>query len=1140
MYACKEMPASGEGPRRTTSLKEVVISTSPTGDGVASPNTRREAQHSTEPLLTGSSPQQHGHWFRHKGRASHTGSEYDPDEQAAPETVQEAQESPEEEGLSASAIEKLSKLKVFQHLRERHRSPQHKEDVGQGPGVSNQHALPARRSSQVHGGANTMAGDLHTSEPTKKEAREHHILKSFRRRLKRSSHGSKSQGSQEGMTDIVQMDELEEAERQAAKPAWKTKQFWHTAIPVFVSLVLLVVGTVLAAKHYQTQNFHGNFEAWRWLLMIGVLVPINHVGNLLVKMLVWLVEYVFWFQKKALYYLVGTKKYLSRLFKGALVTGLFAAIFKGQSNNNPTLHKIYINIIKVLVCIFLWLVVDVLKTMSAKLMAGHFHQETYFQRMQEALRKEYFLMALSQPRSDNRASKHMRVASVAGTVTGHRAASVTAGMQPRNVETLRKLNEREQADKTDRVDDAPRPKGVLRGTIKPLASSVASVAPRMVKFKSNIQYLGEKVAQVTPAPLKRMLSSRPPSRKNTTDDENQLHRRNALSSTSAEGTHTPPNQLPEHAEVMRRAQTAPFPLSDLQDDVEKQQNVKGELTVSVPPPSLGAHSSAEATGEDKHSPIGRSVEVNASDETVHHRRPGDSDRNTTDQGPASRRTTTSAHDGVRTPESGVSRQSSSRGTHSRRSLRRNDSRRDQPSGYAEAKGKDEEEQPKRLSGWAKLRMARRMQGNVKAIQIEKQEKREEEIHLAELTATAKNDEEVIAKLHKVEKHIRKNNLTVTFTDQLGQAKHSEHVTGEKEARKLAFYLFWNIKPYFTRNHIIMEDLEAFLSPDQAQEAFSMLDNNGDGKLVLADIRDAVIKIYKERRNLALSLKDAKTVVGKLELVIGVVLHIIFIFFYLMVFNVDLTKVWLTMSSIIVALSFSFSNSIMNLFNSVIMLFVVHPFDVGDALLIGTNTTGTGPADYCVVEELSLVSTVMRRWDGTRIWYPNSKLGAMPLLNMSRSDAKVELFKVQVDLATPSSVTAMLRRKLMEFFDENHKEFVPGGGTVIYLDSQDPLKMTLGIVYTFSHNGVNLGRTGDARHKIFCFISTQLSQMSIHYSLPSFQSSSAGNLPEGIAYARPNAVGPGATRTSFMRSTGFDTEAGGGGDGSHGNTGGADF
>lgn len=90
-----------------------------------------------------------------------------------------------------------------------------------------------------------------------------------------------------------------------------------------------------------------------------------------------------------------------------------------------------------------------------------------------------------------------------------------------------------------------------------------------------------------------------------------------------------------------------------------------------------------------------------------------------------------------------------------------------------------------------------------------------------------------------------------------------------------------------------------------------------------------------------------------------------------------------------------------------------------------------------------------------------------------------------------------------------------------------------------HTGVNLGRTGDARHKIFCFISTQLSQMNINYTLPAFQSSSS-NLPEGLAFARPNAIGPGATRTGFRRSTGFDADAGGGGDGSHGNTGGYDM
>ena len=105
--------------------------------------------------------------------------------------------------------------------------------------------------------------------------------------------------------------------------------------------------------------------------------------------------------------------------------------------------------------------------------------------------QEYFLMALSQPRSQaHRASKHMRVASV---TPANRAASVTAGMQPRNLQLLHEAHAKEQAERGEKLQKAPAPKGVLR-TIKPIASSVASVGPRMVKFRSNIQYLGEKVS----------------------------------------------------------------------------------------------------------------------------------------------------------------------------------------------------------------------------------------------------------------------------------------------------------------------------------------------------------------------------------------------------------------------------------------------------------------------------------------------------------------------------------------------------------------------------------------------------------------------------------------------------------------------
>ena len=48
-----------------------------------------------------------------------------------------------------------------------------------------------------------------------------------------------------------------------------------------------------------------------------------------------------------------------------------------------------------------------------------------------------------------------------------------------------------------------------------------------------------------------------------------------------------------------------------------------------------------------------------------------------------------------------------------------------------------------------------------------------------------------------------------------------------------------------------------------------------------------------------------------------------------------------------------------------------------------------------MEEIALVNTVVKRWDGVRIWYPNSLLLVQPVINMSRSDFKWEFFKVSV-------------------------------------------------------------------------------------------------------------------------------------------------
>ena len=59
-------------------------------------------------------------------------------------------------------------------------------------------------------------------------------------------------------------------------------------------------------------------------------------------------------------------------------------------------------------------------------------------------------------------------------------------------------------------------------------------------------------------------------------------------------------------------------------------------------------------------------------------------------------------------------------------------------------------------------------------------------------------------------------------------------------------------------------------------------------------------------------------------------------------QVDLHNAWLQISSCLLASAFVFGNSIKTVYESVIFLFDVHPFDVGDGIQIGTAT------DYYVV------------------------------------------------------------------------------------------------------------------------------------------------------------------------------------------------
>jgi hypothetical protein len=189
---------------------------------------------------------------------------------------------------------------------------------------------------------------------------------------------------------------------------------------------------------------------------------------------------------------------------------------------------------------------------------------------------------------------------------------------------------------------------------------------------------------------------------------------------------------------------------------------------------------------------------------------------------------------------------------------------------------------------------------------------------------------------RMERYVRRCALAVTLRDALDDGARREAVTSPAEARRLGLCLFWAVKPAAAteRAHIFPADVAALLpDPAEAGAAFAMLDRDGSGAVTLPECVAAAERLFDERCDLALSLRDARSVVRRLESVLAVCLHTLAFFVYLAICDVDVVKTYLALSSLVLAFSFVFQNSIRTMYENVVFLFVVHPYDVGDVLTI---------------------------------------------------------------------------------------------------------------------------------------------------------------------------------------------------------------
>mmetsp|Transcript_24642 Transcript_24642/g.68574 ORF Transcript_24642/g.68574 Transcript_24642/m.68574 type:complete len:1128 (+) Transcript_24642:278-3661(+) len=339
-------------------------------------------------------------------------------------------------------------------------------------------------------------------------------------------------------------------------------------------------------------------------------------------------------------------------------------------------------------------------------------------------------------------------------------------------------------------------------------------------------------------------------------------------------------------------------------------------------------------------------------------------------------------------------------------------------------------------------------------------------------------------LQEVEDSVVKKSVNMAISDKVysaftaGADKQSEAAT-DMEARQLALYIFWNVKPVFDATFITQADVErVLLSPRRAQRCMAFLDIDQDGRVTLQEMCAAVLKVFKDRRSLAKRLKDQDSIAGQLEAFLSVLLHSVSVLLYLHIFNVDISSMWFTFSSVLLAASFIFGNSVKTVYEAAIFLFVVHPFDVGDCIELA------GEQQYTVVAINLMVVTLLHS-NGSRVYHPINQLAAQPLTNVSRSANKTENLRMTVDTRGDKGaavVVECISACMAEHIAANPGDLTPTF-QVTAEPTSDPMKFNLVLRYTFNGKGENTPWLERVRSGIVSAIGPRLRQIGARYSLP---------------------------------------------------------
>jgi small-conductance mechanosensitive channel len=270
---------------------------------------------------------------------------------------------------------------------------------------------------------------------------------------------------------------------------------------------------------------------------------------------------------------------------------------------------------------------------------------------------------------------------------------------------------------------------------------------------------------------------------------------------------------------------------------------------------------------------------------------------------------------------------------------------------------------------------------------------------------------------------------------------------------------------------------AFDNDEEADAAFSMFDKDMNGDISMEELEAVCVEIGRERKSITASLKDLDSVVSKLDDVFMFVVFIIFVLVLISLISTSAASTITSAGSAVLALSWLFSATAQEFLQSIIFVFVKHPFDVGDRVGIYGNTGSALKGDDYFVKEISLLYTEFKKMEGHVVQAPNSYLNTLFILNQRRSGGLAEAVPITFKFGTTLEQIEGLRNKLLEFVTAEKREYQSNILTELR-DIVEAHSITLNIVFFYKSNWQNELLRLQRRNKFICALMVSMQELGI--------------------------------------------------------------